>query len=47
MPRALKTPRFESEAEEAKWWADNQDALLHALKEANKDGTLGRSTSKR
>jgi len=44
MPRILKTPEFKSEEEEARWWADNQGALLKEFEAAAKDGTLGRGT---
>ena len=44
MAKNLKTPEFKSEAEEAGWYAANQDSLLTEFKDAAKDGTLGRGT---
>ncbi len=40
-------PEFKSEAEEAKWWFDNQDELLKDFEQAAKEGTLGRGTAAR
>ena len=40
-------PKFESEAEEAKWWFDHQDELLQDFEQAALDGTLGRGTAAR
>jgi predicted DNA binding CopG/RHH family protein len=37
-------PDFKSEAEEAKWWFDNQDELLKDFQQAAKEGRLGRGT---
>lgn len=37
-------PKFESEAEEAKWWFDNQDELLKDFERAAAEGRLGRGT---
>jgi predicted DNA binding CopG/RHH family protein len=42
--KKLKTPEFKSEAEEARWYEKNQDALLTEFKDAAKDGTLGQGT---
>ena len=36
-----KPPTFHSEAEEAEWWARNQDFILKKMKEAAKAGKLG------
>jgi hypothetical protein len=44
MPKTLKTPDFQSEEEEARWWAENPDVLLKEFEEAAKDGSLGRGT---
>jgi predicted DNA binding CopG/RHH family protein len=44
MSRKLETPDFKSEAEEAQWWARNQDLLLNEFEASAKDGTLGRGT---
>ncbi len=40
-------PDFKSEAEEAKWWFDNQDELLKDFEQAAKEGRLGRGTAAR
>jgi predicted DNA binding CopG/RHH family protein len=37
-------PDFKSEAEEAKWWFDNQDELLKDFQRAAQEGRLGRGT---
>jgi predicted DNA binding CopG/RHH family protein len=42
--KKIKTPDFKSEAEEARWYAANQDTLLSDFQDAAKDGTLGRGT---
>ena len=39
--KKLSTPEFKNEAEEARWYEKNQDALLTEFKDAAKDGTLG------
>jgi len=44
MPKALKTPRFKTESEEALWWEKNQSVLLNEFEQAAKAGTLGRGT---
>ena len=44
MPKGIETPEFKDESEEARWWADNQGALLKEFKGAAQDGTLGRGT---
>jgi hypothetical protein len=43
----MKVPKFATEAEEAKWWFDNQDMLLEEFKKAAKAGTLGRGGVRR
>lgn len=40
-------PDFKSEAEEAKWWFDNQDELLKDFQQAAKEGRLRRRTGDR
>jgi predicted DNA binding CopG/RHH family protein len=40
-------PDFNSEAEEAKWWFDNQDELLKDFEQAAVEGRLGRGTAAR
>jgi hypothetical protein len=37
-------PKFNSEAEEAQWWADHQDDLADKFEAAAANGTLGRGT---
>jgi predicted DNA binding CopG/RHH family protein len=44
MSKALATPKFKTEAEEALWWEKNQSLLLNEFEQAAKDGTLGRGT---
>ena len=44
MPKLIETPDFKDESEEARWWAENQNAVLNEFKGAAKDGTLGRGT---
>jgi len=44
MPKALKTPKFKTESEEALWWEKNQSLLLNEFEQAAKEGTLGRGT---
>ena len=44
MSEMLKVPKFESEAQEAQWWFDNQDLVADAFGAAAKNGTLRRST---
>jgi predicted DNA binding CopG/RHH family protein len=40
----LKTPKFASEAEEARWWADHQDEIAGVFKSAAAEGRLRRGT---
>jgi len=40
-------PDFRTEAEEAKWWFDNQDALDKEFAQAAAEGRLGRGTAAR
>jgi predicted DNA binding CopG/RHH family protein len=40
-------PDFKSEAEEAKWWFDNQDELDKDFQQAAVEGRLGRGTAAR
>ena len=37
-------PKFETEAEEAKWWFDTQDELLKDFERAAAEGRLGHGT---
>jgi predicted DNA binding CopG/RHH family protein len=40
----LVVPKFETEAEEAKWWFDNQEALDRDFAQAGAEGLLGHGT---
>jgi hypothetical protein len=40
-----KVPKFDSEAEEAKWWDDNRDIAEGELLKAMRDGTVQRGAS--
>ena len=44
MSEMLRIPKFQTKAEEARWWFDNQDLVAAAFDAAAKDGTLRRST---
>jgi predicted DNA binding CopG/RHH family protein len=44
MPKALETPKFKTEKDEALWWENNQSLLLNEFEQAAKDGTIGRGT---
>jgi predicted DNA binding CopG/RHH family protein len=39
-----KMPRFETEAQEADWWARNQDFIANRFEEAKAAGKLGKGT---
>ncbi len=39
-----KPPRFETEAQEAEWWAKNQDFIADRFEQAKAAGKLGRGT---
>ena len=43
----LKVPKFATEAEEAKWWFDNEDMIFKEFQKAAKAGTLGRGGLRR
>jgi predicted DNA binding CopG/RHH family protein len=43
----LVVPKFETEAEEAKWWFDNQQALDGEFAQAAAEGRLGHGTAAR
>jgi len=43
----LKVPKFATEAEEAKWWFENDDKIFEEFKKAAKAGTLGRGGVRR
>ena len=40
----LRVPRFETEAEEADWWADNQDLVAEHFESAAADGKVQRGS---
>jgi predicted DNA binding CopG/RHH family protein len=41
---AEKQPHFETESEEAEWWAKNQDLILDRFQQAKALGKLGKGT---
>jgi hypothetical protein len=43
----LKVPQFATEAEEAKWWFDNEALIAGEFEKAAKAGTLGRGGVRR
>jgi hypothetical protein len=43
----LKIPKFATEAEEAKWWYENQDLIFKEFQRAAKEGRLGRGGVRR
>lgn len=43
----LKVPRFATEAEEAKWWYDNEELIADEFEKAAKEGRLGRGGIRR
>ena len=40
----MQVPKFATEAEEAKWWFENQDKLLEEFKKATAEGRVGIGT---
>jgi predicted DNA binding CopG/RHH family protein len=42
--KALKTPKFKNEAEEARWWADHQKEVAEAFANATAAGHIGHGT---
>jgi uncharacterized protein (DUF4415 family) len=40
----LKIPKFQNEADEARWWANHQDQIAGVLEQAAAEGRLGRGT---
>lgn len=44
MARTIDTPRFETEAEEALWWDQNEALLFGEFERAAADGTLAHGT---
>ena len=47
MAYKIETPKFANEAEEARWWFENQDVIDDVFELAAKDGRLGRGTAVR
>ncbi len=43
----LKIPKFATEAEEARWWFENDDLIFKEFEKAAKAGTLGRGGIRR
>jgi len=43
----LKLPKFATEAEEAKWWFENDDKVFEEFKKAAQEGRLGRGGVRR
>jgi hypothetical protein len=43
----LKIPKFATEAEEAKWWYENEDLIFKEFQKAAKEGRLGRGGARR
>ncbi len=43
----LRIPKFATEAEEAKWWYENQDLVFKEFQKAAKEGRLGRGGARR
>ncbi len=43
----LKVPNFATEAEEAKWWYENQELIFKEFQKAAKEGRLGRGGVRR
>jgi hypothetical protein len=43
----LKIPKFATEAEEAKWWFENEDLIAGEFEKAAKEGRLGRGGVRR
>jgi hypothetical protein len=42
MAQKLEVPKFANEAEEARWWFENQDIVSDELELAEREGRLGR-----
>lgn len=43
----LKVPKFATEAEEAKWWHENDDIIFKEFQKAAREGRLGRGGVRR
>jgi hypothetical protein len=44
MAQKLEVPKFSSEAEEARWWFENQDAVADEFELAEQEERLGHGT---
>ncbi|MEZ2348135.1 hypothetical protein [Terriglobus sp. RCC_193] len=44
MSETVKVPKFENEADEARWWFENQDKVARAFDTAASEGTLRRTS---
>ncbi len=44
MEDKLNLPDFATETDEARWWAENQDALAHRFTQAAAKGAVGQGT---
>lgn len=47
MDQKLKIPKFQTEAEEADWYPQNEEAIMRAFETASADGTLRRVKAQR
>ncbi len=47
MPQKLEVPHFANEAQEARWWFENQDVVADEFELAEKEGRLGHGTAVR
>lgn len=47
MAEEFRVPVFASEADEARWWFENQDRLAVEFEQAEAQGTLGRGAAER
>jgi len=47
MDQERKLPKFESEAEEARWWFENQDRIAADFEKAAAEGKLGHGSAAR
>ena len=45
MAQRLEVPRFGSEAEEARWWFENQDVVADEFELAEQEGRLGEGSA--
>jgi hypothetical protein len=43
----IAVPKFETEAQEARWWYENRDKVEDALMSAMDSGTIQRGTAQR